>query len=447
MLDETTVRAALDEFRRRHRVPGVALCAFTSEGPRYAIGSGTASTESGAPVTPDTMFRIYSLTKLLTGSAVVTLAAEGLVKLDAPINQYLPELRVRGSADDGGITLRHLLSHHAGWLPDSVRHDGLERDAGGLERNVLNEVARMPRLAAPGELYSYSNLGVSLAGLIGQRIGGEPFGEFMRDRLYRPLEMANTTHDPAVAMTYPLAQHHILTEHGDLGVAHDARHAVKHEPASQCYSTVVDIGRFGAAHLGGAGWLLSRNWLGQMHQPHVNPHLDVDIRYGLTCYLGPAVDGMRLVGHEGFLDGMWIKLVLDVGKDVGVVWMDNRGEELREQRYELLGELFDGLGRTPTGTAPHGPITATEVTGDYYRVGAESVAVRADGDALAVTSGSKHARLVPGPSGTWVSPDEHGPSTAPWGPHAGSRRICLGVTDESLVHLNGLPYLRQCARS
>lgn len=445
MLDEQTMRTALAEFRHRQQVPGVALCAFTSAGPCRAVGSGTASLESGAPMTPDTMFRLYSLTKLLTGSAVVTLAADGTVKLDAPVNQYLPELRVRGSADDGGITLRHLLSHHAGWLPDSVRHDGLDRDAASLARNVLHEVARMPRLAAPGEVYSYSNLGVSLAGLAGQRVTGVPFGEFVRERLYLPLGMASTTHDPAVAMTYPLAQHHVANDHGDLRVAHDARHAVKHEPSSQCYSTVVDIARFGAAHLGGATMVLPGNWLDQMHQPHSNAHLDVDVRYGLTCYLGPAAAGTRTVGHEGFLDGMWTKLILDPARDIGVVWMDNRGEELREQRYALLGELFDGLGHTPDPTAAHGPIAADQVTGGYYRVGAEPLAVRADGDNLVVTSGSRHARLLPGPSGTWISPTEQGPDSAPWGPHAGSRRVSLGVTDEHVVHLNGLPYLRQRA--
>jgi CubicO group peptidase (beta-lactamase class C family) len=448
--DEARIRSALDEFRHRHRVPGVAVCTFTSAGPRCAVGSGVASLESpDQVVTPDTVFRIYSVTKLLTGTLVVALASNGLLKLDAPVNQSLPELRVRGAADDGGVTLRHLLSHQAGWLPDSVRHDGFDRNADSLERTVLRSAARMPMLASPGTVYSYSNLGASLAGVVAQRVVGEPFGELIAERLYAPLGMTRTTHDPAVAMTFPLAQHHVLDARGDLRVAHGARQAVAHEPASQCYSTATDMARFGALHLGGARAVMPASWTGRMHRVHSDPRLDVDLRYGLTCYLGPPVAGVRQVGHEGFLDGMWVKLVLDPARDFGVVWLDNRGEELREHRYRVLAELFGGLGHTPADVdRPHGSITADRVAGTYYRVGAEPLAVTAEGEDVVVSASCRRLPLVPGPAGTWVSRTEHGPGSPPWGPHAGSRRVCLGATagpdgDIAFVHLNGLPYARQ----
>jgi CubicO group peptidase (beta-lactamase class C family) len=452
-VDEGRIRDAVEEFRRRHRVPGVTVCTFSSAGPLCAVGSGTPSVESGGqPVTPDTVFRIYSLTKLLTGTLLAALAGDNVVKLDAPVNQCVPELRLRGACDDNGITLRHLLSHHGGWLPDSVRRDRLERDATLLERSVLREISHMPLLAAPGALYSYSNVGVGLAAVVAQRATGTAFGELIRDRLYRPLGMSRTTHDPAVAMTFPLAQHHVPDDGGEPRVAHDARMGVRYEPASQCYASVSDMARFGALHLGGARDVLPPRWIDELHRPHSDPRLDVDLRYGLTCYLSPAVHGVRQVGHEGFLDGMWVKLVLDPARDFGFVWMDNRGEELREHRYQVFRDLFDGLGQVSADPGrPHGPIRSDQAAGDYYRIGAEPLDVRADGPDVLVTSGERRLRMVPGPAGTWVSRTEHGPGKPPWGPHAGSRRVCLGATagpdgDVSAVHLNGLPYPRRGAR-
>jgi hypothetical protein len=168
----------------------------------------------------------------------------------------------------------------------------------------------------------------------------------------------------------------------------------------------LDLARLGAHHL------RARTELGQMHLPHADPRLDVDLRYGLGCSLSPAVRGIRQIGHEGSFGGMWAKLVVDPAAGRGVVWLDNRGEELREQRYRTIRELFDGLGRTdaPGGVSGFGLGLAVEpeaVHGEYVRTGAP-----------------------------------------PWGPHAGTDRIVLGVTawrDGSVpvVHLNGLPYVRQ----
>ncbi|SFW81437.1 serine hydrolase domain-containing protein [Amycolatopsis australiensis] len=350
------VRRTLRRFRDEHDVPGVAVCTFTGAGPETAVADGVTSAETQHAMTPDTVFRIYSIAKFVTATMIVSLAADGVLDLDAPIDGYVGGLRRRTGSGSDGTTLRHLLSHRSGLLPDAVLHDGLSRDPGGLAAAVRHDYARTPVLARAGEFYGYSNLGVSLAGLVVQEVTGTPFADLVRDRVFRPLGMTRSTHDPAVAMTYPLAQHHLPGDGGGLRVDHGAKAGTKHEPSSLCYSTALDMARLGAHHL------RARAELGQMHLPHADPRLDIDLRYGLGCYLSPEVQGIRQVGHEGFYGGMWAKLVLDPAAGRGVVWLDNRGEELREQRYRAIRDLFDGLGRIDAAGPSVSPSKARRCT-------------------------------------------------------------------------------------
>jgi CubicO group peptidase (beta-lactamase class C family) len=439
------VRRALRRFRRKHDVPGVVVCTFTAAGPDAAVADGVTSAETQHAMTPETVFRIYSIAKFVTATMIVSLAADGVLDLDAPVDGYLGGLRRRTGTGSDGTTLRHLLSHRSGLLPDAVVHDGLSRDPGGLAAAVRHDYARTPVLARAGEFYGFSNLGVSLAGLVAQEVTGLPFAEVVRQRVFEPLGMGHSTHDPAVAMTYPLAQHHLPGETG-LRVDHGAKAGAKHEPSSLCYSTALDLARLGAHHL------RARTELGQMHLPHADPRLDVDLRYGLGCTLSPAVQGIRQIGHEGSSGGMWAKLVIDPAAGRGVVWLDNRGEELREQRYRTIRELFDGLGRTDAagGVSGFGLGLAVEpeaVHGEYVRTGAPPLTVAGRAE-LELTADRDRAVLVPHQRAVWRSADRYGPGAPPWGPHAGTDRIVLGVTawrDGSVpvVHLNGLPYVRQ----
>ncbi|MBE8522431.1 hypothetical protein ILP97_33915 [Amycolatopsis sp. H6(2020)] len=131
-----------------------------------------------------------------------------------------------------------------------------------------------------------------------------------------------------------------------------------------------------------------------------------------------------------------------------MVWLDNRGEELREERYRLLRELFDGLGRTDAAGGAFGLAVETEaVHGEYVRTGAPTLTVTG-GAELELTADRDRTVLVPHQRAVWRSAERHGPGAPPWGPHAGTDRIVLGATawrDGSVpvVHLNGLPYVRR----
>jgi CubicO group peptidase (beta-lactamase class C family) len=453
MTSNRTLTALLDEYRHEHHVPGVAVATFDASGPTDTAASGlTSLDEPDRPLRPDTVFRIWSVTKTLTATLAAALAGDGVLDLDEPVTETLPEFRLRGRAGSAEVTLRHLLSHRAGFIPDAVSHERGSRDPSAIEATAAAEPPRTPLVGRPGQVYSYSNLGFIVAGHVIQVRAGRPFGQIWDERLGRPLGMERTTHDPAVAMTYPLLQHHV----GDpaaLRVGHLPWLAAKHAPSSQCWSTVTDMARLGALHLadgaGPAGPLAGELDIRQQRRPHADVRLDIDLRYGLGLYLGPWDGDQARFGHEGFYDGMWCKLLCVPAAGVGLVWADNRGEELREARYRVIDEILAGLGvapgrwqRTDDSADPDG------VEGAYERP-ASGAGLRLEYRAgrLLVQAADRHVALDPVAADVWATPADDR-ARPPWRAHAGSRRISVGaVRDEPgatacHVLLNGLPYRR-----
>lgn len=451
MLDSRELDSRIGRFMADNHVPGLALSVFTGDGPIYARGFGRTSVEGPpTPVTPDTVFRIYSVTKSLTGTLLCRLADEGMLDLDEVVDSYVPEFTVRGRSDSGAITLRHLLSHQAGFVPDAVLHDGLSRDPTGLEAAMLQEAPRYPLIARPGLLYSYSNLGVSMAGYIAQRVTSTPFAELMRTALFEPLGMATTVHDSALAMTYPLAQHHVPDGRGGVRVVHEARDATKHHPSSLCFSTAADMTRFGMLHLNAGAGVLGAERVAEMHRPAVDLLLDINLRYGLTLYVGPAADGADRVGHEGFYDGMWCKLALAPRHGVGLAWLDNRGPELNQDRYAIVEEIFEELSAGPSSWArPAGAVRRVDpdrLTGRYVRrLGDGDVTIERAGDGLVLRRDRGELELTAVAPSVFAGDVDRSWSGAPWAPHAGSRRLSVGFVrtpgDGAASHLllNALP--------
>jgi CubicO group peptidase (beta-lactamase class C family) len=183
--------AAIDSLMAAYAAPGYpGASVLVVQGGRVAFvkGYGLAEVESGRPVTPATNFRLASLSKQFTATAVMLLAAEGKLRWDDPIASLLPGL----PAYAHGVTVRHLLNHTSG-LPDYERFvpDSQTRQVHDAE--IPGLLARDSALKfAPGTRYAYSNSGYVLLALLVERVGGKPFPDFLRERVFAPLGMAGT---------------------------------------------------------------------------------------------------------------------------------------------------------------------------------------------------------------------------------------------------------------
>jgi len=173
---------------------------------------GKKSLATSEPMTRDTIFRIYSMTKPLTGVAMMILFEEGKWRLDDPVTRYVPEfknLKVMVKADaDGKIvqvedmkrppTMREIMSHTAGFgygLGDKHPVDKLYREKKVLGANGLKEMidrtAEIPLMYQPGTSWSYSSA-VDIQGYIVEKLSGMSLGEFLQSRVFGPLKMKDT---------------------------------------------------------------------------------------------------------------------------------------------------------------------------------------------------------------------------------------------------------------
>jgi methyl acetate hydrolase len=241
-------------------VPGVVAAAATAEGPIFAAGFGVRDTESGTTMTADTVVWIASMTKAVTSACAMQLVEQGRLSLDAPIATVLPELDkvqvLEGFAPDGTprmrparrpITLRHLLTHTAGfvyeiWNPEMGRY--LETTGTPGIISCQNAALSIPLSFDPGERWDYG-IGIDWAGKAVEAVSGQKLGEYMQQNLLQPLGMQDTGFKLGAAQRQRLAKVHNRTPAGF--VATDLE--LPQEPEFEMgggglYSTVSDYLRF-----------------------------------------------------------------------------------------------------------------------------------------------------------------------------------------------------------
>jgi CubicO group peptidase (beta-lactamase class C family) len=156
-------------------------------------GYGMANYELSVPNTPETKFQIGSITKQFTAAAIMKLVDKGLLSVDDPISNYLPDYP-KETGDS--VTIHHLLTHTAG-IPDYTDDMSLmEKRACEIStEEVLGSFRDKPLDFRPGESFKYSNSGYYLLGLIVEEVSGQSYDAFLEKSFFGPLGMTNTGYD------------------------------------------------------------------------------------------------------------------------------------------------------------------------------------------------------------------------------------------------------------
>jgi len=352
--DETEALQRFLEMRmNRAQMPGLAFGLVAGGELVWSYTGGVRDLGTGDPVEVDTLFRIGSVTKTVTAAAVLQLRDAGVLALDEPVADRLPELEtvVYPSSDSPPISYRHLLTHTAG-LPRVGELDYYSRpDLPVTEAELLAAVDGVALEFAPGTRTRYSNLAFGLAGLAVGRAADQPFREVVAERLLGPLQMESTIWDASAVPAERLAKGYALEEgrrtpshHWQLGAA---------EGMGGLYSSLQDMARFVAFQLD--AWPprddpddgpLQRASLRESHQigGHASP-------MGQTFGLGWAVVADESLGHLVFHTGATYQYACSVfllpRSGIGVVAMTNIGapEELdgmAKEALERLAQAFPG---------------------------------------------------------------------------------------------------------
>jgi CubicO group peptidase (beta-lactamase class C family) len=233
-------RQEIPQLMQQENIPGLAIAVVDDQNILWAEGFGFTDTDRQTPVTPDTIFSIQSTSKTFTAAGVLMAVQDGVLDLDAPITIYLPDFTVHSIFEEHPerkITLRHLLSHTAGFTHEAPVGNAWDVDATSFEahiRSISDTWLRFP----VGTGYAYSNLGIDLAGYILQTVAGQPFADYERDQLFQPLGMANSSFDMAVIR----ANHNRALGHA--GFAPAVTLAMPMVPAGGMYSSAIDLAPF-----------------------------------------------------------------------------------------------------------------------------------------------------------------------------------------------------------
>jgi D-alanyl-D-alanine carboxypeptidase len=248
--------------------------------------SGLADRATRRPVRPTDRFRIGSITKTFVAAVVLQLVAEGTLKLDAPVERWLPDLVPRG------ITVRQLLDHTSG-LYDYVNDPRTFRTGATSPRRLVDLALSHAPNGRPGERYGYASTNYVVLGLLVERATGTSLSEQLARRIFRPLRLGRTSFDPGAAAPEVHGYQAPTRDGIEVAEPEDTRgkSAAWAWAAGAIVSDTRDVARFFAALLGGR--LVPRTLL-----EHMVP--DRGYGLGLLAYrtrCGPAV------GHSGHVLG------------------------------------------------------------------------------------------------------------------------------------------------
>ena len=363
--------------------PGLSIGLLHDQELIWARGFGHASLVRSEPATPETLYRIASITKLFTSTAIMQLRDAGKLRLDDPLTQHLPWFTIGQDYPDAPpITLQHLLTHTAG-LP---RELGFPYWTDNNFPGAADARRRLPeqRTALPTETsWKYSNLGLALAGEVVASVAGQPFEEYVNERILRPLGMNRTLVKTPPQDVSGLATGYtrrLPTGSRMETPFSDGRWIT---PAANMTTSVTDLARFAMLQFrdgpAGGAQVLRGSTLREMHRVH---WLEPDWVAGWGLGFRIIREGGRtLVGHGGRLRGYRTQIQLCPAERIGVIVMINAedGEPL-----VVASRVFEwvapAVARAVAPPAKDGlPPGWERYVGKYRSAGADTQVVVLDG--------------------------------------------------------------------
>jgi CubicO group peptidase (beta-lactamase class C family) len=241
------IEKLFEQARSERGIPGLAFGIVIDGELAYVKGIGVADRATNAAVTPDTAFRIASMTKSFTALCVLQLRDDGKLSLDDPVSKWIPEAARFDypSRDAAPLRVRHLLTHSAGFPEDNPWGD---RQLAIPERTMAAWLqAGLPFSTSPGTAYEYSNYGFALLGRIVAKASGMPYREYLEKRILAPLGMKSSNVEPSAIPSKLRA-----TGYGKSGETYTVVPSLAHGEFGAMGGLVTsarDLGKYVAFHL------------------------------------------------------------------------------------------------------------------------------------------------------------------------------------------------------
>jgi D-alanyl-D-alanine carboxypeptidase len=281
----------VNEYLKKNQIPGCAVMVRHNGKLVLSRGYGVANIEQGVHVTPQTVFQSGSIGKQFTAMAIMMLIEEQKLALEDPISKYL-DVPENWSA----IRVRHLLTHTSG-LGDYPESFSLQRDY--TEDELLKMITAQRLAFAPGESWSYSNLGYVTLGILIHKVSGEFWGDFLQQRVFAPLGMKHTRAISEADIIPNRASGYVL-KNGTLKNQQWVSPTVNNTADGSLYFTVEDVVKWDEALE--TRKVISRAGYDQMWTP-VKLNNATTAPYGFGWRIAKTDSGHAVLEHGGAWQG------------------------------------------------------------------------------------------------------------------------------------------------
>jgi CubicO group peptidase (beta-lactamase class C family) len=356
--------AALNRFVTRNGLPGAAAGVVVGDELAWAAGAGFADLGAQLVSDPGTLYRIASITKTFTGTAVMQLRDAGQLDLDDPAVKYLPELRgaVSPFAAIEAVTIRRMLSHESGLATEPPGTDWSVPAYQGDPQLTLARPGDIAAMLPPNMQHKYSDLAYQLLGEIVSRVSAIPYPRYMREMILDPLGMSETGFEP---LGGPLPRRR--------AAGYSRRpfsDELELEPAfppvwaeGGLWSSVQDLARWISFQLGAytgpaAGSpVLAAASLREMHKPRYLADDDWTSAWGMS-WNAERRDDVTWIQHSGRLPGFTTSVCFDPTQQVGAIALHNGPSFTAEIARELAITTRRLAGFAPSAGAVPAPAPA-----------------------------------------------------------------------------------------
>ena len=341
-------------FMKDAGVPGLAVGIIRPGHPNIEKGYGVTRLGTDTAATDRTIYHLASISKPFVATAIMQLAEEGKVDLDAPVSRYVTWFRMKDPRA-AGVTVRRLLVHVSG-MPDVTNYDWEhpEYDAGALERYVRG-LADSSLNTAPGEKWNYSNIGFEVLAQVIQSVAGKEFEVYVRDRILVPAGMSHSTMLMSDIDSTRLAWGHGRSDSGVVSQASVYPYNRRHAASSTMHSDAHDMLRWARINLNRGELDGQRILKAESYDRLWNNEHDMfealkaraaaagvpmpyeSMHQGLSWFV-IGWKGHRLINHSGGDRGFRTDLYLAPDDSVAVVVMANQERaDVGELARQLLG--------------------------------------------------------------------------------------------------------------
>jgi CubicO group peptidase (beta-lactamase class C family) len=394
-------KSLIQETMKKQNIQGVSLVLLDDQDIIWQEGFGFANAAQNVAASPATLYKVGSLTKVFTASAVMKLQEQNKIDLDAPVKDYLPRFTVRsrfGSLD--AVSPRNLMTHHSG-LPADIYSGKLSKTPEPFTK-VLDQL-KESHAAFPAEfVHSYSNVGYSVLGSLVEQVSGNTYADYLGSQVFGPLQMTKTGWD--VPGRQPAG----------LSLAYDQKGQPAEEvfardlPALSLVSSAAELANFlrclNADGLYNKQQVLKAETVQEMLRvQNVEVPLDGSFQIGLPWQLIQHPKAGTLAHHTGANEHFRSIIAFAPAQKISIVLLSNsiNGEVLWKMAQELTAEAAelkepgnavasDGL--VPVLIANPSKISETKLAG-YYASPSELLQVKTEGQKVILESAGDKAEL------------------------------------------------------